>query len=65
LKYDFARPENDKRRSAIVKAFQWMTGYNSLDEAAHSKDKRCFTGQGLCDLTVEDFEDDELICQEE
>lgn len=65
LKYDFAGPGEEQRRSAIVKVFRWITGYNSLDEAARSHDERCFTGQGLRNPVVVGFEEDEFIPQGE
>jgi len=64
-KYDFAGPENDQRRSAIVKVFRWITGYNSLGEAVRSHDRLCFTRQGLRNAMVASFGENEFISQEE
>ena len=62
LKYEFAGDANETKRSAIVKAFRWLTNHGSFDDAIKSEDGRLMTANGIKDS---EDSDDEWEGQEE
>lgn len=53
LKYEFAGDANETKRSAIVKAFRWLTNHGSFDDAIKSEDGRLMTANGIKDSEEE------------
>ena len=62
LKHEFAGDKNETQRSAIVKAFRWLTNRASFDDAIKSQDRRWITADGIKDS---EESDDEWELQEE